>query len=372
MSDAYITTKPFKLSFGDHLAFGLAAYYRGIFLTPWVMLWAGIVIGIPAWLYTSMPPKDIFVPIALAAWLATGLLVLMPAAGTWRNWKNYRTSPLIGGVHTFEIGDWGVAIVGKGYDSRLAWATFSHIKVTKLKIFLILQSGGAHIIPVMAFRSQDDCMAFVTLARKGVVHARHFIAPETDTQVQLSSPDITLRSKPFRQTFGIFALSWVYIYLDSLFKPFIWVVIAISECVVALVMRNAIMASDWYYSVPILIAVPALYMVVLLALPFIFIPVGWLKVRKFANAGTASTVALTPAYCISKSSNHYSELGWAELMGVKRRLGLLMICTRPGFAIVIPISAFDTRKDAATFYHQALAYFNAAKAAAKSPLDAKA
>lgn len=356
-----IITKPFRLTLKDHIVFTTVTYYRNLFLTPWALVYAGLIFGLPALIFMD-DLRDGYVLSALptVGWMAACWLILVPVLQMYRVRQTYLTSPLVNSEHTMRLSESGLRVVGAAFDSETRWANFRRLRENRTKIFIYLSAFTAHIVPKSAFLTDTDAQSFSARAKAAIAGSRHAIA-EVFT-APLETPASEWQSLPHRYTFGLHVKTYARLTRAALLRPLVLLICPGALVAISLWRyREAIAGGNWNDAIPELIGAAAFFLIFFIVFPYVMAPLTWLSARRLAGTKGPRTVSLLPDRIVAHGDSYHAELQWSALKGVRKGWGYILVFTRPNCAIAIPTSAFADKAAAQAFYKQALAYFNATR-----------
>ncbi|ESQ91189.1 hypothetical protein ABAC460_06400 [Asticcacaulis sp. AC460] len=373
MTEAEITTQPFKIRPRDHLHYMLAAYYRGLLRWPWVIFYVLQIFGVPLLLNLADVREGrvsgflIGLGIMLLLW---GLVV--PTISIVRAVLSFQRNPLMSGARSIRLTDRSLVVEGPGLFSELTWSNFLKAERNKTHLYIYMTAATAQAIPVSAFPSREAADAFLDRARRLIQHSKHGQAVVFETPVTPTPNQTELQSAPFTYDFGTHFRVYPTLFYGAMR----------SIGIIGVVMVLAILLSQNGWALtetgrtdlwPELIGMTVIIPAILLILPLIIAPMTWLALRKQAGIRGSRVAALSDDRLVVHGASFHTELKLADLTRVRRTRHIMLFMTRPNCAIVVPISAFASPEDANTFFDRASAQWKAkhARPAAKTHLDGK-
>jgi hypothetical protein len=368
-----IIIKPYRLAVSDHVAHAADVYYKplisfpGILTYPLIALFVGGLITSP-----SLMKGEYAGTILWAFGFIALIFIVIPGISLWQIWRSAKANPTATGLRTLEANDKGVRVQGEGFEAHLTWQSFNKVVETKSYVSL-MRSGEAHMIPNSAFYTPADAKIFAEQARSHLVNVKNSkISAFYDEQPIIDKSGHTdsdsLQSPPFVIGLRTFACLLIRVNLNLLYNPItatclliIWI------AAYGWLYRYDLMDGYWADAVRAASVPVAIYIL----MPLLVTALSWQMNRKAMIVTKARHVAISPDHIHATGHGFDVRLNWRDLKRLEIFAGVILFYTAPRGAIPLPISAFRDKASAQAFYDQALVYFNAAKAAAKSTPDAK-
>jgi hypothetical protein len=368
-----IIIKPYRLTVSNHVAHAADVYYKPLISFPGIITYPLIALFVAGLITAPSLMKGEYAGTILWAFGFISLIfIVIPGISLWHIWKSTKASPTATGLRTLQADGNGVRVQGEGFEAHLTWQSFKKVVETKSYVSL-MRSGEAHIIPNSAFYTSADAKIFAEQARShlaNVENAQTAVFYDEQPTVHKSghTDSDSLQSPPFVIGLRAFACLLVRVNLSLLYNPFTAICLFIIWIAVySWLYRYDLMDGYWADALRAASTPVAIYLLTLLLL----IALPWQMNRKAMIVTKARHVAISPEHIHATGHGFDVRLNWRDLKRLEIFAGVILFYTNPRGAIPLPTSAFLDKASAQAFYDQALVYFNAAKAAAKSTPDAK-
>lgn len=361
MTETDITSHAFRPTLGDHLRFLIVSYYRNLVRWPRGAMYAALTVGLPLAGNFQDLIQHRFSGICLQIVLLAGLFtLLLPALSVVLVWWSFKRNASLSCERFARLTDRSFVVEGSGLFSELTWNNFYRAERRNRHIFLYLSASQAHLIPVSAFDTPELADAFLRRARELIAQSSHAQAAVFDTPVTPSPTEPEFQSQPYHRTFA----NHLRLYLT---RQYLWSGLAVAVSVIPVVV---IWLKGW---VPTAergdrgLWTSLVTIVILTCLAFIMPPVSlsimWWMSRRHPSSKGSRVAALIGDRLVIHGPSFHSEVKLGDFRWVRWTPELMKFSIRPGIAIGVPVSAFETPAQARAFFDQAFARWQAARPA---------